>query len=77
MSALAALTASVPPCEAFAAGVRWGIGHSTGLLLVTAVFLGIGEQHMDLDRVGCVLSSFMQACLLAPFAPLASLCDGK
>lgn len=54
MSALAALTASVPPCEAGAAGVRWGLGHSAGLLLVTAVFLGAGENNMDLDRVGCV-----------------------
>lgn len=52
MSALAALTASVPPCEAFLAGVRWGLGHSAGLLLVTAVFLGVGEENMDLDKIG-------------------------
>ena len=52
MSALAALTASVPPCEAFMAGVRWGLGHSAGLLLVTAVFLGVGEENMDLDKIG-------------------------
>ncbi len=54
MSALAALTASVPPCEAFLAGVRWGLGHSTGLLLVTAIFLGVGEENMDLDKIGWV-----------------------
>jgi Na+-transporting NADH:ubiquinone oxidoreductase subunit NqrD len=52
MSALAALTASVPPCEAAMAGIRWGLGHSAGLLVVTAIFLGVGEKNMNLEKIG-------------------------
>ena len=47
LSALAALTATVPPHRACFAGVRWGVGHSTGLILVTAVFVSVQHQVMD------------------------------
>jgi hypothetical protein len=32
-------------------GMRWGCGHSTGLILVTAVFLAL-NQHLDVDSFG-------------------------
>lgn len=32
-------------------GMRWGLGHSTGLILVTAIFLA-ADQNVDLDTVG-------------------------
>ncbi|KAM3567186.1 hypothetical protein VYU27_010663, partial [Nannochloropsis oceanica] len=49
LSALAALTATVPPYKAFFAGVQWGMGHSTGLILMTAVFVSV--EHEIMDRV--------------------------
>uniref|UniRef100_M4BCT1 Urease accessory protein UreH-like transmembrane domain-containing protein n=1 Tax=Hyaloperonospora arabidopsidis (strain Emoy2) TaxID=559515 RepID=M4BCT1_HYAAE len=32
-------------------GMRWGCGHSTGLILVTACFLALG-QHLNVDAFG-------------------------
>ncbi|TMW61122.1 hypothetical protein Poli38472_013585 [Pythium oligandrum] len=32
-------------------GMRWGLGHSTGLILVTAIFLAV-DQNINLDDVG-------------------------
>lgn len=29
-----------------------GVGHSLGLFVVTVIFLSVGEQAMDLDKVG-------------------------
>jgi hypothetical protein len=41
LSALATLSANVWGLQAFWLGIRWGIGHSAGLLLVGGIFLGI------------------------------------
>lgn len=50
MSAVAALTAGDHYTKAFAAGVRWGLGHSTGLFVVAVIFLSCQGQ-LDLDKV--------------------------
>jgi hypothetical protein len=39
LSALATLSANVGNCRAFSLGVRWGVGHSTGLLLVGIILI--------------------------------------
>uniref|UniRef100_A0A7S2H891 Nickel/cobalt efflux system n=1 Tax=Helicotheca tamesis TaxID=374047 RepID=A0A7S2H891_9STRA len=49
LSALATLSANVGNFKAFGLGVRWGIGHSTGLVVVAAIliaFSGGGEVDM-------------------------------
>jgi hypothetical protein len=49
MSAVATLSASVPHWStAFALGVRWGVGHSTGLLLV-GIALIVLDYHRTSD----------------------------
>lgn len=50
MSAIAALTAGDHYAKAFAAGIRWGMGHSTGLFVVACIFLSLKGQ-LDLDKV--------------------------
>ena len=47
ISALAALCAGETSGKAFFAGFRWGMGHSTGLILVTAVFLSVEPKVME------------------------------
>ena len=44
MSALATLSANAGACEAFSLGVRWGIGHSTGLIVVGVIFIAISTD---------------------------------
>ena len=39
LSALAALSANVESHSSFWFGVRWGIGHSTGLILIASIFI--------------------------------------
>jgi len=39
LAALVALSANVGKCRAFSVGVGWGIGHSTGLLVVATILL--------------------------------------
>lgn len=43
ISALASLSANVSSCEAFGLGIRWGMGHSVGLILVASILIGISE----------------------------------
>jgi len=43
LSALATLSANVGNCEAVGLGMRWGVGHSTGLILVAAILIAISE----------------------------------
>jgi hypothetical protein len=50
MSAIAALTAGDHYAKAFSAGIRWGMGHSTGLFVVACIFLSLKGQ-LDLDKV--------------------------
>lgn len=47
LSALATLSANVDIASAFLLGVRWGIGHSTGLLLVGIVFILLTQTSND------------------------------
>jgi len=44
LSALATLSANVGQCRAFGLGVRWGLGHSAGLLVVTVILLATADQ---------------------------------
>jgi hypothetical protein len=37
------------------------VGHSLGLLVVTVIFLSVGEQAMDLDRVGSAFEWLVRA----------------
>ena len=46
LSALATLSAVSDLCTSFFLGVRWGIGHSTGLLLVGTILI-IHDYHHD------------------------------
>jgi hypothetical protein len=56
MSALLTLTVNRPPIEAAWLGIRWGLGHSVGLLVVTAFFL-ILKDSSGMDQQG-VLDAF-------------------
>jgi len=51
LSAIATLSANVGSFQAFLLGVRWGIGHSTGLLLVGVVliYLTLGNDAAEVD----------------------------
>ncbi|GMI24212.1 hypothetical protein TeGR_g1991 [Tetraparma gracilis] len=60
LSALCTL-ASNGSCKAFVYGVRWGLGHSTGLLLVAAVLL-MGDSSGKFEMSSSV-EHFMEACV--------------
>jgi len=48
LSALATLSANVGSCpQAFVLGARWGIGHSTGLLLVGVILIVLTRNSKD------------------------------
>uniref|UniRef100_A0A7S3KZ89 Nickel/cobalt efflux system n=1 Tax=Amphora coffeiformis TaxID=265554 RepID=A0A7S3KZ89_9STRA len=51
LSAIATLSANVDYAGAFLLGVRWGIGHSTGLLLVGCIFIALtlGSEDTTVD----------------------------
>jgi len=52
LSALATLSANVgSSLQAFVLGVRWGVGHSTGLLLVGIVLIVITRNDKDDDKI--------------------------
>jgi hypothetical protein len=51
LSVLATLAAGYKRSQAFALGLQWGIGHSSGLLVVAACFLILGQQ-VDLEKIG-------------------------
>ena len=44
LSAIATLSAGMQKRDAFALGIRWGLGHSSGLLLVAGIFLVLGSS---------------------------------
>ncbi|RLN51690.1 hypothetical protein BBJ29_008849 [Phytophthora kernoviae] len=54
LSALAAMTTG-SSWRAFALGIRWGCGHSIGLILMALIFFAAG-QTVDLDSVGGYLN---------------------
>jgi hypothetical protein len=39
LAALVALSANVGKCRAFSLGIGWGVGHSTGLVVVATILL--------------------------------------
>jgi hypothetical protein len=51
LSALVTLAAAQPKRTAFILGARWGVGHSTGLVIMAICFLGFS---VNLDRIGAV-----------------------
>lgn len=61
LSALATLSANVGNCKAFAYGVRWGVGHSTGLIVVASILIAVrknNEEKLDLsDKLDHILES--------------------
>ena len=50
LSALATLSVG-SSCKAFSLGIRWGLGHSTGLVVIAVVFLSL-DGEMDIDKIG-------------------------
>jgi len=50
LSALATLSANVGNFRAFQYGVRWGIGHSIGLVLVGSIFIIVSSKGGDEDE---------------------------
>ncbi|KAE8970109.1 hypothetical protein PR003_g28288 [Phytophthora rubi] len=54
LSALAAMTTG-SSWRAFALGIRWGCGHSIGLVVMALIFFAAG-QTVDLDAVGSYLN---------------------
>jgi hypothetical protein len=63
LSALATLSAGESPCAAFALGIRWGLGHSSGLVVVTICFLVLGSTVINLDDIGRI-GDLIVACVL-------------
>ena len=61
LSALSALSVG-SSWRAFALGVRWGIGHSSGLLLVTAIFIYL-KGDLDLRRFGRYCDGLVGLCM--------------
>jgi hypothetical protein len=52
LSALATLSANIGSARlAFWLGVRWGLGHSTGLLLVGVVFILLSRRQLEKENV--------------------------
>jgi uncharacterized membrane protein YfcA len=52
LSALATLSANIGSARlAFWLGVRWGLGHSTGLLLVGVIFILLSRRQLEKENV--------------------------
>lgn len=47
LSALITLSANVEKCRAFWYGVNWGLGHSTGVLVVGAIMIAFDESQEE------------------------------
>jgi len=63
LSALAALATS-SSWRAFALGVRWGLGHSTGLIIMAGIFFAAG-QTIDLDKIGAYCNYIVGIFMIA------------
>jgi hypothetical protein len=62
LSALATLSANAAPLPAFFLGVRWGIGHSTGLILVGGVMIAVTLDSSDAKvHVPAGVSTFFES----------------
>ena len=51
LSALSILSVGKPYRIAFGLGVRWGCGHSFGLLVVAIIFFAVGQAQVNLDVI--------------------------
>lgn len=70
LSALATLSANVGNCQAFWFGVRWGIGHSIGLIVVGTFFIlmsrGNDDGYINIpEKVESLAESFVGIFMLA------------
>eukprot|EP00548_Thalassiothrix_antarctica_P006689 CAMPEP_0194135600 /NCGR_PEP_ID=MMETSP0152-20130528/5704_1 /TAXON_ID=1049557 /ORGANISM="Thalassiothrix antarctica, Strain L6-D1" /LENGTH=335 /DNA_ID=CAMNT_0038831919 /DNA_START=90 /DNA_END=1097 /DNA_ORIENTATION=- len=58
LSALATLSANESKCRAFLYGVRWGLGHSMGLIVVGSTFIIISNNNDEFIIVPEKMESF-------------------
>ncbi|GLE05331.1 hypothetical protein PINS_up014344 [Pythium insidiosum] len=63
LSALAAMTAN-SSWKAFSLGVRWGCGHSLGLIIMAIIFFAAGRSF-DLDHVGTYCNYIVGVFMIA------------
>ncbi len=49
LSALATISANAQNCQSFWYGVRWGIGHSIGLIVVGSILIFLSAESGDVD----------------------------
>ena len=64
LSALATLSVD-GRCKAFWHGIRWGLGHSLGLILVAIIFISLQDDGgFDLDKFSSVAEIFVGAFMV-------------
>jgi hypothetical protein len=61
LSAIATLSVNVSCCTAFGLGVRWGIGHSTGLLVVGIILISLSDASKDTLEVPKQLTTVFES----------------
>ena len=61
LSALATLSANVGNCAAFSLGVQWGLGHSTGLVIVGSALIAASDSGTEEVVVPELLSKILES----------------
>eukprot|EP00563_Minutocellus_polymorphus_P013573 CAMPEP_0181048806 /NCGR_PEP_ID=MMETSP1070-20121207/15633_1 /TAXON_ID=265543 /ORGANISM="Minutocellus polymorphus, Strain NH13" /LENGTH=329 /DNA_ID=CAMNT_0023127617 /DNA_START=263 /DNA_END=1252 /DNA_ORIENTATION=- len=61
LSALATLSANVGNCAAFSLGVQWGLGHSTGLIIVGSALIAASDSGAEEVVVPELLSKILES----------------
>lgn len=62
LSALATLGSNAPPFQALWLGVRWGLGHSTGLILIGAIFIALTiDSDAESIQIPHAVSTFFES----------------
>jgi hypothetical protein len=61
ISAIATLSANLSHREAFGLGIRWGVGHSTGLLVVGIILIIISDATQDTLVVPRALTNMFES----------------
>lgn len=61
LSALATLSANVGNCAAFNLGVQWGLGHSTGLVIVGSALIAASDSGAEEVVVPELLSKILES----------------
>jgi hypothetical protein len=61
ISAIATLSANLSHREAFGLGIRWGVGHSTGLLVVGIILIVISDATQDTLVVPKALTTMFES----------------